>query len=348
MPTAAEALGQQSQMRAALEQGVETISDKETVTFQRYTKWVFQVDGFVFWVASGQFTTAVGSLHYATDRQQDDDQTIGTNHFLLTSETEITQFNAVDPQTMFVGTWQISGGAPLQVAFASRGNYFAEADLWHYSGFAVYPALSAQLVNSAADLPQGPIVSNSMPIWLAQNAMAPVYPAFLVPDNIVPPYIVADIDPAQTEALGSFPVIGPWPGQQVPNSGGSPLHLLDSFQLMRDRVKLTLYGFNNAQAVTFLANLIDASIDPNSGWGWANSPQIRDERRGQVEVAALAQKKSIEVVANYLQGAADVIARRLILAAGFKSLTIIGGAPAFGIGAIVTPSTIVNGSGRVA
>ena len=51
-------------------------------------------------------------------------------------------------------------------------------------------------------------------------------------------------------------------------------------------------------------------------------PAIRDEKRVQVELAALAQKKTIHVSANYYQSTADAIARRLILDAEVASVTI--------------------------
>jgi len=304
MPGASEALGQGSGIKAVLDAGVEQISARQTVAFTQYTKAVLSEDD------------------YATDRVVDEDQTIGTNHVMLTSESEITEFNLVSPDSMWIGTWPLPDGAPaLQIAFAQRGNYYKQADLWHYSGFAVYPALKVQLVASEEDLPAGPIVSNSLPIWLAQNALAPVYPSFLVPDNLAPPYVVAHVEPSGTVSLGAFPIVGPWPGTIVPDSGASPLELLASAQLMRDEVTLTLYGFSNQLAVQYLQSLIEASTDGSAPFGFANSPAISDAKRVQVEIASLAQKKTIHITANYYQGAADAIARRLILSAAVSNIT---------------------------
>lgn len=348
MPTGAESLGQQSAMQAALDAGVEQISAKGQVQFQLYTKVVLSQDGYVFWVATGQLMSVTGALHYATDRKQDEDQTIGVNQVLLSSESEITEFNLVSPLSMWIGSWPVGPDSPpLQVAFSRRGNYFVEAGVWHYDGFAVYPAMSSQLVVDATDLPQGPIVSNSLPIWLAQNSMAPVYPSFLVPDNIVPPYIVAHIDPTRTTALGSFPQIGPWPGDIVPGSGASPMHLLASWQLMRDEVTLTFYGFTNQMALQFMAGLIEASIEGIAPFGFANSPSICDAKRTQSEIASLAQKKTVFILANYYQGGADVIARRLILSAMVSSWAVIGGVAAEGSGAIATAPMTIQGIGGI-
>ena len=350
MPSGNEAFGQQSGLQATLDSGIEQLSAKQRVTFGQYQKIALASDGTVFWVNTGATMTAVGSLHYATDRLQDADQTLAANQVLLTSEIEITEFNAVSPTTMWIGQWPVGPEEAqtfLQVAFAQRGNYFAEANIWHYSGFAVYPAMSSQIIESAADIPAGPIVSNSLPIWLAQNSFAPVYPSFLVPDNIVPPYVVAHIDPGQTQALGSFPLIGPWPGIVQPNTGASPMHGLSSSQLMRDEVTLTLYGFDNQTALQYLGSLIAGSIDGTAPFGFADSPKIVDEKRVQVEIAALAQKKTITISANYLQGGANIVARRLLLSALPPTPQIVGGVAATGTGTLAQDNQTMNATGRV-
>lgn len=309
MPTAAEATAQQGQLDAALRSGLESLDLQQTVTFTEYTKYTFAEDGYVFWVATGTTLTAKGSLHYGTDRVQQEDQTIGVNQFIFSAEEEITEFNAIDPTTMWVGAWSVAGGTvELQVAFSRRGSYYQQANVWHYVGDAVYPAMQAQLVASSADLPTGPIVSNSLPIWLAQNAYANVYPSFLVPDNAKAPYIVAHIEPSETKAVQSFPIF------ETPVSAGSNLYNLTSQQLMQDRVRLTLYGFTNQTAIQYFASLMEYSLNTDD-FGFQNSPAIRDEKRTQVEIAAIAQKKTIEILASYYQSTADAIARRLILSA---------------------------------
>ncbi len=311
MPSVAETAGQQGQLEAALRAGVEALAVRQTVTFTSYAKMVLAPDSSVFWVATGAQLTVIGSLHYSTDRRQDEDQTIGANQVLLTSESEITEFNLTAPGFMWIGSWPVARGqASLMVAFARRGDYFGPANLWHYSGFAVYPALQTQIVQSPTDIPAGPIVCNSLPIWLSQNAMAPVYPSFLVPDNAVPPYIVAHIDPDGTEPLGAFPDYLGWPAPPPT----ATLIDLTSQQLCRDRVRLTLYGFNNQRAIQYFSALIAYSQDTDA-FGFMNSPAIRDDKRTQPEIATIAQKKTINIVASYYQSTADAIARRLILEA---------------------------------
>jgi hypothetical protein len=299
------------QLAATLESGVNTLSANQSICFQQYSKTVLSDDGTVFWVATGKKADFEGSLHFITDRHQDEDQTVAANRFIFTAEEEVTEFNSINPTTMWIGTW-IADGVSLQIAFADRGSFYQQADQWHYSGYAVYPAMSTQIINSAADLPVGPIVSNSLPIWLTQNAMAPVYPSFLVPDNIRPPYIVAHIEPDNTDAIGSFPILG-LPGVQQ-GGGAAPFFDFPSSQLMLDRVTLTMYGFTNQQAIQYYCSLIDYSRNTDD-FGFCNSPAIRDAKRTQAEIAAIAMKKTLEIHASYYQGTADALARRYILSA---------------------------------
>lgn len=296
-------------LQGALEQGLRGISYEQSLTFSLYLRQTVAQDGYVFWVATNNSVTIPGSLHYGTEQVQDEDQTIGVNSVIFTATQEISEFNAVNSGQLWVADWQTPSGSTIQIAFSRRGPIYQQAGLFHYSGFAVYPALASQFIASRLDLPVGPIVSNSLPIWLAQNSFAPVYASFLVPENIVPPYIVAHIDPEFTTPLGAFPVYQ-WPG----TSPSSNLYDLPSSQLMQDRVQLTLYGFTNQTAIQYLSSLMDYSLNTDD-FGFCNSPAIRDEKRKQAEITAIAMKKSIEILASYYQGTADAVARRLILSA---------------------------------
>ncbi|WP_297505896.1 hypothetical protein [Ferrovum sp.] len=298
----------QTQLQATLAAGLGTLSNQQQIIFQQYAKSVSVADGYVFWVATGNNLTATGSLHQITETIQDEDNTYAKNGIVFTSQAEVTQFNLIDPQMMWIGAW-IQDDVTLRVVFNDSGSVYQQSGLWHYSGDTVYPALQSQLVSSEADLPVGPIVSNSLPIWLAQNTFAPVYPSYLVPDNLEPPYIVVHIEPESTETLGAFPVYQ-WPGV----TAGTNDYQLPSSQLMKEKVKLTLYGFTNQSAIQYLSSLMDYSINTDD-FGFMNSPAIRDEKRKQSEIAAIAMKKSIDILASYYQGTADAVARRLILSA---------------------------------
>ena len=331
MASAAEAAGNQSPTQATLDAGIEQISQQTRVQFTLYSKLVLSSDGSVFWVATGQTMIASGSLHYATDRQQNIDETVAQNHVRLSSEQAITELNTIAPNTMWVGSWPLSPSQSLQIAFSQRGNFFGPAQVWHYSGIAVLPAMQSQIISSQADIPTGPIVSNSLPIWLAQGTFGqysvPVYPSFLVPDNVVPPYIVAHVDPAGTRSFGNFPVYQ-WPGQQVPPPPTyiAPFYSVAASSLMRDEVDLLLYGFTNQMAWQFVAALIEVSmVGPGETptFGFANSPDIQDDKRVQTEIAALAQKKTVHISANYYQGSANAYAYRLILQALVPTVTVV-------------------------
>lgn len=319
MSIISEAGAAPGQLQAVLAAGVDQISNDQAVTFQQYTKSTIPTDGYVFWIATGYSAQFAGSLHVLSERRQEEDQTLASNQFVFTAEEEVSQLNAIAPDTLWIGAWGVDG-TTLQIAFSATGMNYQQAGLWHYRGFAVYPALASQLITSAGDLPAGPIVSNSLPIWLAQNSMAPVYPSFLVPDNIVPPYITAHIDPSSTIALQAFPLFD-WSGRSNPNTDPSPLYEVPSWQLMRDTVRLTMYGFTNQQAIQFYASLMDYSVNTDA-FGFCNSPSIVDDKRTQVEIAAIAMKKTMVIQASYYQGTADAIARRLILSAGFSSVTV--------------------------
>jgi len=312
MPSIAESLGSQSQLASGLADGVNTLSLNETVVFTQYNKSTFPTDGYVFYVATSTTATVQGSLHFTTVQQQNEDETIDIDQVTFTALSQIDVFNTANPSSLFIGTFN-----GIRFSFNARGSFYQQANLYHYVGNAVYPALASQLVANSGQLPVGPIVSNSLPIWLSQNSFAPVYPSYLVPANVVPPYITAHVEPDMTE-VPSFPIYT-WPG--VTESGSpAPFHDLPSTQLAKDHVRLTLYGFTNQQAIQYLVSLIEYSVDSDS-FGFANSPAIQDQKRTQSEMNIIAMKKTIDIDAWYFQGAADAIARRLILSAGFSSIT---------------------------
>ena len=314
MSILSEASAAPGELESTLETGLGVISNEQEITFTQYNRAVVSDDGFVFWVASSTTETVKGSLHQAIEQNQNEDETLAINHIIFTSTEEIPQFNAISPTTLWVGEW-ITDSVSLKVVFNQTAAVYQQAGLWHYTGDTVYPALQSQLIASINDLPTGPIVSNSLPIWLAQNTYAPVYPSYLVSENIQPPYIAAHVVPESTTPLGQFPIYQ-WPGANA----GSNLYNLASSQLMQDRVQLTLYGFTNQMAIQYLSSLFDYSLNTDD-FGFCNSPSIKDEKRKQTEITAIAMKKTITILASYYQGTADAVARRLILSAAISSIT---------------------------
>jgi hypothetical protein len=319
----AAAAGNRS-IQAVLDAGVDEIAKNEVITFNEYTKYVLSPDGSVFWIANGNSMKAKGSLHIAADSLQLEDETIGIAQTIFTSEELVNEFVNIAPTKLWIGAWPMEG-VTLKIAFASRGRFYEQAQLFHYSGHAVYPAMQTQIIDSMADLPTGPIVSNSLPIWLALGINAgvtvPIYPSFLVPDNILPPYVVVHIEANSTHTLQNAPIYA-IPGTPSPVPG---FISYSSSQLMRDEVKLTLYGFTAQAAQQFYAAIEQYSMvgfGETPTFGFANSPVMTDEKRMQAEITAIAQKKKMVISANYYLNVANAIAYRLILSALPPTITI--------------------------
>lgn len=301
-----------------LSAGWRTLSLDQSIAFTQYVRKVLPLDGYVFWLKAQQ-TTIQGSLHYPADKRQNEDETISISRVVFTTDTEVQQFAAVKPNTMWVG--EVAG---LKFAFSQQGPFYQGAGQWHYSGDAVYPAMETQLADigtiSDADL----IVSNSLPAWLqlvsytpewliAGNPDITLYPSFLVPDNLRPPYGAVHIDPDQTQAIGALPVIG--------NRGAHS-------QLASDRVRITLYGATNAQAAAFLDLIYQYSSDTDTIGIMQDTGIIRDEKRIQPELGVIAMKKTISLQVSYLQTSMLNVSRQLIESA---SVTMLPQPPVLGV-----------------
>ncbi len=302
----------QTQQQEALREGLNNLNaaGQGSYVFTEYTRYQLSQDGYVFWVKGSNTITVLGALHIATERDQEIDNTIGMNSVVLDAQAEINEFNTVNPSSMWIANLVMPDGTTVPVAFQRYGPFYQNANIYHYAGFAVFPPLGPQLINSAADLPTEPIVSNSLPIWLAQNSTAPVYPSFLVPENIQPPYVVAHIEPELTRPIQAVPLYV-W-------SGGAGTQQLTSYQLYYDYVQLILYGFTNAMAQQFYAGLITTSLNDDTFGFSGDIPSIRDEKRTQPEISAIAMKKTLSFGASYYQTTADAIARRLIVKAALN------------------------------
>ncbi len=314
----------QPELAASLKAGLDTLTAGGSVTFTRYVKVVLPLDGYVFWVRSdiaspsavsisgqvditiGPSTLTVGgSLHWSTAKTQAEDELASTNQVIFTAKQEVNDLNAASPDTMWIA---YVGPESIPYAFGARGRYYAQADLYHYTGDAVTPAMRTQIVDDPAVLLDGDlIVSNSLPVWLGLNTyVAPypigfttgvtLYPSFAVPENLPPPYGTVHIDPSETMAFTAVPIF------DATLSGEQPA---------RDRVRVTLYGLDNGDASDFLASVLQYSAD-YSIIGLGNMPVIRDEKRGHRDLGILAMKKTIVFEVNYLQGSARNVARQLV------------------------------------
>lgn len=311
MTTVSEAVGTtKPPLGALLAEGVNVLDANQTITFTLYKKYILPADGFVFWINQnlnplvGDPAATVnikGALHFSTELQQEEESTISLNTIVFTALAPCDLFQQIDPQFMYLATWM-----EARFSFSSQGKYFQQADLQHYIGVAVTAVMNTQIIDTQAQLDAiKPIVSNSLPVWLAMPSYVPpypgftcpfakMYPSFLVPENEPPPYASVHIE--DTEALVQTAMLGP---------------KLTSSQLTRETVKVTLYGVNSDDCITFLNFVTQYSYDWNY-IGMSNMPIIRDEKLTQPEIQTIAQKKSIEFKVNYIQTAIRDIARQFI------------------------------------
>jgi hypothetical protein len=313
MPTIDEIIGNaKTQVNAVLDSGVDLIAAKQEIKFTKYVKLVLPLDGFVFWVRSDLIGAAAllnatqsgpnpvssdatfyarGALHQSVDRRQEEDQTASISTIIFTAEEEVQPLSEISPVIMFIG--EFNG---IRFAFARRGAYFQQANLNHYIGESIHPAMLSQIVDSITGLSQLQVVSNSLPIWLTLNAKFPVYPAFLLPDNLQPPYASVYVQPNSTRALQPTPYIDL-------NSS--------SWQLVAEKVRVTMYGVRNDYAIDYLNYVESFSLDTES-IGIMNAPVVIDEQRTQRELTAIAMKKVIDFEVNYYQTRLNSIARQFI------------------------------------
>ncbi len=260
---------------------------------------------------------AQGSVHYATDSRQEEAASISINRVSFTSLKAVQDLNMVGGDLLYIAEFdppQPGGGevpattTAIRFAFSTRGTYYQQANLWHYRGDAVYPTMATQIVDDARLLSNLQIISNSLPVWLAYNQYNPpwpvpvrrppvnLYPSFLVPENLNPPYVAVHITPGATLSMQAQPDVD---------------FLTNQSQLAADQVRLTMYGLNNNAAQSLLVSLMQYSFDTQT-FGITNMPVVRDDKETQSDLDTLAQKKVIDFEVSYTQGVARDVAQRLI------------------------------------
>jgi hypothetical protein len=325
MPTINEATsGAKTPLAASLAAGVDNISYSQVIPFTLYKKLVLPVDGFVFWVKGDLVQPDIlppntpatvkikGSLHYSTEVGQHEDGTVAYNTVVFTALSEIDTFKEVNPQVLYLADFE-----GIRFSFSSRGKFYEQANLYHYMGTAVSSVMETQIIDTQAELDAlEPIVSNSLPIWLAMRSYVPpypgftcpinLYPSFLVPDNWPPPYGAVHIE--DTRSLVETATL---------------TRNLTSEQLAAETVRVTTYGVPHRVIVDFLNFVIQYSYDWNF-IGIMNMPIIVDEKRTASELGVLAQKKTIEFKISYLQRSVRDIARQFIKHCVVQNEAVIG------------------------
>jgi hypothetical protein len=247
-------------------------------------------------------------MHFATDQIQAEDETFGRNRMIFTAQEPIDEFNEISPQVIWLGEFE-----GLRFSFANRGAFYKQADLYHYMGEAVFPAMESQIIDDAAQLnTRQVVVSNSLPIWLGltMGGELPVYPSFLADPNVRPPWVSIHIPPDQTIGYAAAPVLN---------------RTLSRSSLASDRVRVTIYGLRNGQALDWLDYVLDFMLNGDAMGLQDFMPAVRDEKRTQDELTVLAMKKTIEFKVSYLHSSVRDIARQLILSC--TPTVIIGDQP---------------------
>ena len=297
-----------TELHNTLQSGLKSLSNDQHITFTKYIQVILPLDGWVFWVKASSIEGEVapfvksisGSLHQMIDQDQREDETIAVTTLIFTTTFEIDVLKEVANTVMWIGEYNGS-----KFSFNKQSSFYNEAGLFHYVGDAVYPTLADALVNDYNDLNQTDVVvSSSLPAWLTLNAIADIYPSFLVPTNIEPPYITVHVD-----------------RQQAITGGQKFNEFADSTQLMSERVKLTLYGLRHNEAMDFL-KYVQSYADDNGVFGYCCMPAVMDDKRPQSEINALAIKKTIEYTINYEQTRIRNEATRFVARVVLKSRAV--------------------------
>jgi hypothetical protein len=305
MPRISESERDPTQLAGALRDGIETLDLGQEVTFQAYTRVVLPVDGYVFWSPTIQ-KVVKGSLHYAQEIEQNEDELFGLANVTFTSECKITDFTDAPINTLWVARQ-----GDFRYAFSQQQGFYSQAGLWHYFGRSVFPALASQLLDRPDSIdPKRAVTSNSLALWLALNTWSSpfnggfktgitLYPSFLTEPNLAPPYGAVHIGEDDTYPLQSTPYIDAE---------------RNHYQLVADRVQITLYGLQNDEALDFV-DAVNSYSALTGNFGIMNVPVIRDAKRTQTELQAIAMKKVVEIEVSYYQTRIAQLARQLILSA---------------------------------
>jgi hypothetical protein len=240
-----------------------------------------------------------GSFHYSSVIEQNEDSTVDSNNMVFTSLSEVQPFNLIGPDHLYICHYN-----GLVFAFSSRGRLYEQADLYHYVGTALKSRHLTQIIDDVTQFNPTLVVSNSLPIWLNMpnyvppypgfTCPIPLYPSYLVDDNLPPPFGAVHIEKTESLEMGS--TYGPRMQQD---------------QLCRELVRVHLYGCDNLTANNFLGFVEQYSLD----WmtlGLAHVPAIKDEKLTQPEFKILAQRKMIGFDINYRQKVARDQARQFI------------------------------------
>ncbi|EAP5663006.1 hypothetical protein L2J34_003499 [Salmonella enterica] len=304
MPSLSELSQAKTELNASLVQGLEDLSRSASVTFTKYVRKVLPLDGFVFWVKASILADDPGSepdlkdvkgyLHLTTESIQDEEQLYDKNVVTFTAQSDIDPFNDIGSEVLYIGEFY-----GIKFAFSRRSGLNEPANIYHYTGNAIYPHMLSQIVDSPDDIDLADVVvSNSLPIWLSLSQFMPMYPAKLSLQNLSPPY-------ATVKCGDPEPVAGAFYLDENQNQ----------YQLVTEDVTVYVTGLRNAAAEDFLRYVHDYTLNDTAEMGVMNIPVIKDDRVTQNELNVMAMRKIIKFKVNYYQQRMRNVARQLITSA---------------------------------
>ena len=319
-------------MGAALKGGLDVLDLNQSVTFTLYQQVILPLDGYVFWVKANAVSpsalvnnspldsfmpnqpqilgppnpvkTVMGAVHYASDLHQQEDENYSSNRVVFSAQEPVQDFNLVSPTQLYIGEFD-----GIRFSFAARGSYFQQSNLHHYVGQAVNSDMLTQIIDDPRLLNTSLIVSNSLPAFLAINRYAPaypvlipfpripLYPSFLAPLNMRPPFGTVHVEPELTVSRQLAPLFD---------------STMSSGLLAEDRVRVTLYGCTNEMAQDWLAAFYQYTLDTELVGVVGTLGVVRDDKKFQTEMLVLAERKHIVLDISYTQQAVRNIARQLI------------------------------------
>lgn len=291
-----------SQLNSLLVDGYNDLDNNEKWTFTRYIRKVLPLDGFVFWVKASLLDeekdnakneiTVNGYLHLTTDSLQEDEEIYDKNVVTFTATQNIDPFNEVSSSEMYISEF-----CGIKFAFDLRTGFNKPADLYHYTGEAVYPRMLTQLIDDLDDLDlDNVVVSSSLPIWLGADLDQTLFPAKLAQQNFHPPYV-------SVKCGNPRPLAG---GYSTGKNG-------TTYQLVEEDVTLTMTGLRNNEALDLVQKVVERAGDGLLEMGVMNVPIVQDVLDNQNEFNILSMRKTVTFRVNYYQERIRDISRGLIL-----------------------------------
>ncbi|QHP80648.1 hypothetical protein EO763_12300 [Pectobacterium odoriferum] len=291
-----------TELNATLTQGLDDLSQYQVVTFTRYIRTVLPLDGFVFWIKASLIepddtadtVDVKGYLHLTTDSIQDDEQIYDRNVVTLTAQSDIDPFNDIGNSVLYIGEF-----FGIQFSFSRRTGLNEPANLYHYTGEAIFPHMRSQIINSVDDIDlDDVVVSSSLPVWLSLNKYMPMFPAMLSLQNLTPPY-------ATVKCSNVAPIEG---GYYIDAES-------NQYQLVTEDVTISITGLRNAETADFLWYVQQYTLRDDAEMGVMNIPVVQDERVRQNELNVIAMRKTIKFRVNYYQQRMRNVSRQLITSA---------------------------------